>query len=240
MLPEIANDRRTIEAIQADPQLKALRQELLVAIGKYRYTYNFTWFGRPVIQLPDDLIALQELILSVRPELIVETGVAHGGLTVFAASILEWTGRGNVVGIDIDIRPPNREAIDRHPMKHRIRLIQGSSVSPDVVAQVREQAAGRRTMVLLDSNHTHDHVRQELELYAPLVGAGSYVVVYDTAIEDLPEGYETSRPWGKGNNPKTAVWEFLKTNPRFEIDKEIEDKLLMTVAPDGYLKCIRD
>jgi cephalosporin hydroxylase len=242
MLPPIPNTREMIESMQTDQDLQGLRQQLLYAIVKYRYSYNFTWFGRPIIQLPDDMITLQEIILSIRPDVIIETGVAHGGSLVFYASMLELLGEnGQVLGIDIDIRPHNRIEIEKHSLFKHITLIEGSSVDPTTIDQVKEFARGKhRIMVVLDSNHTHDHVLQELNLYAPLVTRGSYLIVLDTVIEDLPSEYYPDRPWGPGNNPKTAVQEFLKTTDRFEIDKEIENKLLITVAPDGYLKCIKD
>jgi cephalosporin hydroxylase len=198
---------------------------------------------------------MQELIWQVQPDLIIETGIAHGGSLIFSASMLALldlcdavakgtaldpkAAKRKVIGIDIDIRPHNREAIEKHPMSHRIEMIEGSSIDPEIIAQVRQAAKGyQRVLVCLDSNHTHDHVLAELEAYAPLVIVGSYCVVFDTIIEDMPPGSFPDRPWDKGNNPKTAVWEFLKSHPEFEIDKSIPHKLLITVAPDGYLRRI--
>jgi cephalosporin hydroxylase len=209
--------------------------------------------GRPIIQLPQDVIAMQELIWAVRPDLIIETGIAHGGSLVFSASLLALLDyadaieagevmdplrpRRKVLGVDIDIRSHNRHAIEAHAMSNRIEMIQGSSIDPSVIAQVREHAgAAKRVLVALDSNHTHEHVLAELEAYAPLVSVGSYCVAFDTLIEDMPAGSFPDRPWDKGNNPKTAVWDFLKSHPEFEIDKQIDHKLLISVAPDGYLK----
>ncbi len=213
----------------------------LVESVKDRYSYNFTWLGRPIIQYPQDILAMQELIWRVRPDLIVETGVAHGSSLVFYASMLELIGGpGEVLGVDVEIRPHNRSAIESHSMAKRVRLVEGSSVSDAVVSEVCARAAGRRTMVVLDSMHTHAHVARELEAYSPLVKQGSYVVVFDTVIEDLPAHSYPDRPWDKGNNPKTAVWEFLQSNDRFVIDREIESKLQITTAPDGYLKCVKD
>lgn len=211
-------------------------------VSIYKYSYNFTWLDRPIIQFPQDIIAIQEIIWQIKPDLIIETGIAHGGSLVFSASILELLGgNGQVLGIDIDIREHNRVEIERHPMYKRITMIQGSSIDDSIAQQVYDFARDKkRVLVVLDSNHTHDHVLRELQLYSPLVTKGSYLVVFDTAIEDMPEDFFPDRSWGKGNNPKTAVWEFLKTNDRFEIDKEIQNKLLITVAPDGYLKCIKD
>ena len=231
-----------VEGLKTDVELRELSLRWLQLSGKHRYTYNFSWMGRPVIQLPTDMMALQEIIWRVKPDLIVETGIAHGGSLVFSASMLELLGgNGSVIGIDIDIRKHNRDEIERHPMSKRITLLEGSSSSEAVVSDVKRLARGReRVMVILDSSHTHDHVLLELKLYSPLVSKNSYLVVLDTAIEDVPADYFPDRPWGKGNNPKTAVWEFLRGNDRFEIDRDIEAKLLITVAPDGYLKCVKD
>lgn len=210
--------------------------------AQYKYSYNFSWMGRPIIQYPQDMIAMQEIIWRVRPDLIIETGIAHGGSLVYYASMLELIGGdGLVLGIDIDIREHNRTAIEAHPMFKRIQMIQGSSIDKDVVAHVATvERDHKRVLVTLDSNHTHAHVRQELALYSPFVTRGSYLVVFDTVVEDMPKSLFPDRPWGPGDNPKTAVWDFLKSNDRFEIDQEIENKLLLTVAPDGYLKCVKD
>ncbi len=211
-----------------------------------QYSYNFSWLGRPIIQYPQDLIAMQEIIWTVQPDLIIETGIAHGGSLIFSASMLELNAAcggpqdAEVLGVDIDIRPHNRAAIEAHPMFRRISMIQGSSIAPDIVEQVRAKAAGKqRVLVCLDSNHTHDHVLAELEAYAELTTVGSYCVVFDTVVEDTAECCPSDRPWGKGNNPKTAVWEYLKTHSEFEIDKHIDYQLLISVAPDGYLRRVR-
>ena len=210
--------------------------------ARFKYTYNFSWLGRPIIQFPQDIIAMQEIIWRVKPDLIIETGIAHGGSLIFYSSMLELIGgNGQVLGVDIDIREHNRKGIEQHPMFKRIAMIQGSSTDENTIKQVYEFAKGRkRVLVGLDSNHTHEHVSNELQLYSPLVTKESYLVVFDTVVEDMPEDFFRDRPWGKGNNPKTAVREFLETNDRFIIDKEIENKLLITVAPDGYLRCIKD
>ncbi len=220
-----------------------------------RYMYNFESLGRPIIQTPIDMAAMQELIWEIKPDLIIETGIAHGGSLIFSASMLALldmcdaieSGKSinpkvsnrKVLGIDIDIRAHNRSAIEAHPMASRIQMIQGSSIVADIIAQVHAVAAKySRILVCLDSNHTHEHVLAELKAYAPLTSVGSYCVVFDTVVEDLPKEMFPDRPWGPGNNPKTAVWEYLKTHPEFQIDKSIQDKLLITVAPDGYLKRI--
>jgi len=210
--------------------------------SKYKYTYNFKWLGRPIIQFPQDVIAMQEIIWQVKPDLIIETGIAHGGSLIFHASMLELIGGdGQVLGIDIDIREHNRVEIEKHTMFKRITMIEGSSIDDNIIRKVYDSAKDKKQiLVVLDSNHTHNHVLKELELYSKLVTKGSYLVVLDTIIEDMPEDFFPDRPWGKGNNPKTAVWKFLQTNGRFKVDREIESKLLITVAPDGYLKCIKD
>jgi len=227
--------------------------QFLAASTRPQYSYNFFWQGRPIIQYPQDIVAMQELIWNVKPDLIIETGIAHGGSLIFSASMLAQLdmvdaiesgkmmdprkSNRKVLGVDIDIRAHNLEAINAHPMASRIQMIEGSSVAAEVVDQVKSIAAGyERVLVCLDSNHTHEHARAELELYAPLTSVGSYCVVFDTVIEDLPAEMFPDRPWGPGDNPKTAVWDYLKTHPEFEIDKMIDNKLLISVAPDGYLK----
>jgi cephalosporin hydroxylase len=208
-----------------------------------KYSYNFSCLGRPIIQYPQDIVAMQELIWSIQPDLIIETGIAHGGSLIFSAAMLELNAAcggcqdAEVLGVDIDIRAHNRDAIEAHPMSKRISMIQGSSIASEIIEQVKAKAEGKKSILLcLDSNHTHEHVLAELEAYAPLVTPGSYCVVFDTIIEDLPDDMFPDRPWGVGNNPKTAVWEYLKTHSEFEIDQSIQHKLLITVAPDGYLK----
>jgi len=236
----MANDEATIRAMAQNQRLRQLGLDFLVQTAPYKYSYGFSWLGRPIIQFPQDLVAIQEIIWSVKPDLIVETGVAHGGSLVLSASILELLGRGEVVGIDIEIRPHNRDAIERHPLAHRIKLLEGSSTASEVIDRVRRLAEDKQSvLVFLDSNHTHEHVLQELRMYSPLVSMGSYIVAFDTVIEDMPDDSFPNRPWGKGNNPKTAVWEFMRENDEFEIDKDLENKLLISVAPSGYLKRVR-
>jgi cephalosporin hydroxylase len=235
-----------IEAMARDAGLHQISSDWINRAQAARYSYHFEWMGRPIIQYPQDILAVQEIIWSVKPDLIIETGIAHGGSLIFSASMLELNAvsggpqDAQVLGIDIDIRAHNRVAIEAHPMARRIAMIQGSSTAPEVVSEVRARAAGKRSvLVMLDSNHTHDHVLAELEAYAHLATVGSYCVVFDTVIEDMPTDAFDDRPWGKGNNAKTAVWDFLKCHPEFEIDKSIQHKLLITVAPDGYLKRCR-
>lgn len=236
--------------------LNDLAMTFLQATTQPKYSYNYHWQDRPIIQYPQDIVAMQELIWSIKPDLIIETGIAHGGSLVFSASMLalldmcDAIEAGTVIdpskssrkalGIDIDIRAHNLTAIQDHPMASRIEMIEGSSIDPDIFAKVKKAAEGyERVLVCLDSNHTHDHVRSELELYAPLTSVGSYCVVFDTLIEDMPADEYPDRTWGPGNNPKTAVWDYLKTHSEFEIDKSIPAKLLITVAHDGFLKRLR-
>ncbi len=214
---------------------------------KVQYAYNFFWLGVPIIQAPQDLQALQEIIWETKPELIIETGIAMGGSLIFSASMLalleacDQIEKGEVLGIDIDIRPHNKKAISDHPMSKKITMLEGSSIAPEIIEKVKDFAKGKkRIMLCLDSNHTHEHVLEELRAYSPLVNVGGYIMVGDTGVEDTPAEFQpTERPWGKGNNPKTAVWQFLKENKNFEIDEVIESKLILTSAPDGYLKRVR-
>jgi len=232
--------KQRIDTYHSDDRLIEAARQFRKESMRSLYSYNFAWMGRPIIQYPQDVLIMQELIWGIKPDLIIETGIAHGGSLIFYASMLELIGKGQVIGIDIEIRPHNRSAIEKHPMFKRIRLIEGDSVSADVFRLIRNIANGKpKILVCLDSNHTHDHVLKEMELYASMVSVGSYLVVFDTIIEDMPDHFFPDRPWGKGNNPKTAVWEFLKKNDYFEIDRQIEHKLLITVASDGYLKRIR-
>jgi len=229
-----------------DPELREAAQQFLAASVTPQYSYNFTWLGRPVIQYPQDIVAMQELIWQVQPDLIIETGIAHGGSLILYASMLELLHScnghdGSVLGIDIDIRAHNRAAIEEHPMYKRIEMIEGSSIATDIVEQVHQAAMGKSTvMVVLDSNHTHKHVLAELHAYASLTSVGSYCVVFDTLIEDMPEGSYPDRDWGIGNNPKTAVAEFLATHPEFSLNKSVEDKILISVASGGYLQRVAE
>jgi Cephalosporin hydroxylase len=234
--------QHNIQLQAKDPSLAKLGLEFILKTAPTKYSYHFTWLGRPIIAYPQDMIAMQEIIWNVKPDLIIETGVAHGGSIVYYASLLELIGGdGLVLGIDIDIRKHNRELIEAHPMKKRIKLLEGSSVSSAIANEVKKIAANKKKVLLcLDSNHTHEHVLTELNLYADLISVGSYCIVFDTVIEDMPADWNWGiRPWGVGNNPKTAVVEFLKTNHDFVIDKEIDHKLLISVAPDGYLKRVK-
>ena len=252
-----------LDSVTSNEPLADATKSFLGETIKSGYSYNFEWLGRPIIQYPQDIAAMQELVWAVKPDLIIETGIAHGGSLILSASLLALLDycdaveagtpldvtkpARRVLGIDIDIRAHNRAAIEAHPLANRITMLQGSSVAPEIVDQVREYAAGyKRIMICLDSNHTHDHVLAELEVYAPLTSVGSYCIVFDTVVEDLPDNPD--RPWKRGNNPKTAMREYLKRLQAkdlkaqdgkrlvFAVDKTIENKLLITVAPEGYLR----
>ena len=222
-----------------DPKFKKMGLDFARETSAHNYSYNFTWMGRPIIQFPQDMLAMQEIIWEVKPDLIIETGIAHGGSLIYYASLMELIGKGEVIGIDIDIREHNRQDIEQHPMFKRITMLQGSSISTDIVEQVKKLAKNKPTiLVCLDSNHTHDHVLEELGLYSGFVSKGSYLIVFDTIIDDMPNDFFPNRRWGENNNPKTAVKEFLKENKTFEIDEQIQHKLVVSVAPEGYLKKI--
>ena len=234
---------REIEAQGGDETLRQASRDWMNLANRARYSYHFEWLGRPVIQYPQDLVAMQELMWRIKPDLVIETGVAHGGSLVFFASMLELNAvcggpaDATVLGIDIEIRAHNRSFIEAHPLARRIRLIQGSSTNATVVAEARRATQDRRkVMVSLDSNHTHDHVLAELQAYAPLVSAGSYCMVFDTVIEHMPRDMFPDRAWGPGNNPMTAVKAFLERHAEFEIDQEMDAKLLISVAPGGFLR----
>ncbi|MDB6145326.1 MAG: cephalosporin hydroxylase [Pseudomonas sp.] len=228
-----------ISAQGQDEKLQGLARDFFNESARHKYSYHFSWMGRPIIQLPQDMMAMQEIIWQVKPDLVIECGIAHGGSIIYYASLLELQGHGEVLGIDLDIRPHNREAIESHPMSKRIRMIEGSSIDPSIAEQVRTIGAGKKVILVLDSNHTHAHVLEELRLYAPLVSVDSYCVVMDTVVEDMPAEFFPDRPWGPGDNPKTAVWAYLEENNSFEIDYQMQNKLLVTVAPDGYLRRVR-
>ncbi len=244
-----------VASYESNSDLKESTKAFMLSSLKSKYSYNYSWMGRPIIQYPQDIIAMQELIWTTRPDLIIETGIAHGGSLIFSASMLAHLdlidaiengtiinpslSKRKVLGIDIDIREHNKQAIEKHPMSSRIEMIQGSSVEERVINKVRKIAEDyNRILICLDSNHTHNHVLAELEAYAPLTSVNSYCVVFDTVVEDMPNELSVDRPWGVGNNPKTAVKEFLCTHPEFEINKNIQNKLLISVAPEGYLRRI--
>lgn len=248
--------RLHVAAMSKDDRFKDLSETWLSNASAHKYSHNFTWLGRPIIQLPQDIVAVQELIWSVRPDLIIETGVARGGSLVLSASVLALLDlfesrqrtpsmlevsapKRRVVGVDVDLRQHNRDAIVGHPLADWIQLFDGSSTDPGVFQQIQKvRSRFQKCMVFLDSNHTHDHVLAELKLYSELISVGSYCVVFDTAIESFPPSAFPDRPWGPGNSPHTAVQDFLQANSSFEIDSEISSRLAISVAPDGYLKRI--
>ena len=238
--------RERVDANGRNDELTGAARAFTQASLTPQYSYNFSWLGRPIIQYPQDMIATQEIIWAVQPDLIIETGIAHGGSLIFSAAMLELNAAcggpsdAQVLGIDIDIRAHNRAAIEAHPMSKRITMVQGSSIAPEVIERVYAAARGKqRVLVMLDSNHTHDHVLAELEAYAFLTSVGSYCIVFDTVVEDMPAELFPDRPWGPGNNPKTAAREYIKNHSEFEVDKRIDHRLLISVAPDGYLKRVR-
>lgn len=240
---------REITSQGADAELHQSTREWFRKANKHNYSYHFEFLGRPLIQYPQDIVQVQELISLTKPDLIIETGIAHGGSVVLSAAMLclldVMEGKDprqssrKVVGVDIDIRPHNRIALEEHPLRFKMELIQGSSIDSQVIDKVRSYARDKeRVLVSLDSNHTHEHVLAELNAYADLVSLGSYCIVFDTVIEDLPAGSFSNRPWDIGNNPMTAVDEWLTIHPEFKADRGIDDKLLITVAPKGYLQRI--
>lgn len=251
---EFRSERReSIATYGGEEEWQGLTRQWVTRAFDKRYMYNFDWLGRPLIQFPADIVAFQEIVWDVKPDLIIETGIAHGGSLVLSASLLAMLDYSDaaaagtvldpaqpsrkVLGVDIDIRPHNRAEIDAHPMRSRIEMLEGSSVTDEMAARVRDYAAGfERVLVVLDSNHTHEHVARELALYAPLVTPGSYCMVFDTIVEDMDDSVFPDRPWAPGNSPKTAVWEFLEANPDFAVDRSVSDKLLISAAPDGWLR----
>lgn len=233
-------NKKLISLMSKNRSIHDITKKWFEKCSKYQYSYHFRWLGLPIIQFPQDIIAMQEIIWKVKPDLIIESGIARGGSLIFYASLLELLGKGKVIGIDIDIRKQNKVAIKKHPMYRRIIMLEGSSTDEKITKKVYEIAKKKKKVIVcLDSRHNHKHVLKELQLYSPLVTKGSYLVVFDTITNDMPASFSANHPWGKNNNPKTAIWEFLETNDRFEMDKDIENKLLITVAPDGYLKCIK-
>jgi len=233
-------NKKFIELMNKDQKVMDISKKWFEESIKYEYSYHFSWLGIPIIQYPQDIIALQEIIWKVKPDLIIETGIARGGSIIFSASLLELIGKGEVIGVDIDIKNANKKKILKHPLSKRITMIEGSSISKKTIDKIKKLVQEKnKILVILDSNHTHKHVLKELEIYSPLVSKNSYLIVFDTIVDDLPKQLLNNRPWGKKNNPKSAVKEFLAKNNRFRVDKGIEKKLLFTVAPMGFLKCIK-
>lgn len=234
-------DPQRIHEMASSQEVRDIAAQFINRTAPYKYVYNFKWLGRPVIQFPQDLIAIQEIVWNVQPAFIIETGVAHGGSLVFHASILELIGKGRVIGIEVELREHNRLALDAHPLGHRVELVEGSSLDANVVREVSRLVGGEGpVLVILDSNHTHEHVLEELRVYSRFVTRGSYLIVLDTIVEMMPEDAFPDRPWSRGNNPYTAVQQFLGETPRFEVDPLYPEKLLITSAPGGYLLCVEE
>jgi cephalosporin hydroxylase len=245
--------KRNIAAIRESKTLSHLSNQWIREVSTLKYIYNFDWLGRPIIQMGSDMVAVQEAIWTTRPDLIIETGIAHGGSLLYHASLLALLDvcdafesgetlnprrpKRQVLGIDIDIRAHNRKAIESHPLSGYLTMFEGSSIGADTVSKVVDFAKDfQRVMVVLDSNHTEAHVLAELEAYAPLVSPGGYCIVFDTAIENMPGDFYSDRPWGRGDNPMTAVWKYLESNPEFTIDGELDGKILIGNAPNGFLR----
>lgn len=235
-----------IRAYPDDLELQDTLKKALQVMTKTKYAYNFYWLGRPIIQGPPDLQAYQEIIWNFKPDLIIETGIARGGSLIFFASmiaLLEYCGeidKGDVLGIDVDIREHNKQAILAHPLNKKITMYEGSSIDNQIIEKVKKFAKNKKRILLfLDSNHTHDHVLEELRAYAPLVSVGGYCVVCDTGIEDIKTDFSGERPWGQGNSPKSALVEYLKENDSFEIENYYDRKIMITCATDGFLKRIK-
>jgi cephalosporin hydroxylase len=239
--------QKNIAGLGADPNLWEQSLNWMTSVGRHKYCYNFQWLGRPIIQYPQDIVAFQEVVNQTKPDLIIETGVAHGGSLVLSASLLAlldiMEGKDprdssrKVIGIDIDIREHNRKALDKHPLRYKIELVEGSSVDPHIVQRVHQLAqAAENVLVSLDSNHTKDHVAKELDAYADLVNVGSYCIVFDTVVEYMPPEFTQGREWGPGNSPMNAVDDFIKKNSNFVVDQSFDNRLLITVGRGGYLK----
>ena len=234
--------KKNLNKMNRDKKLFKKSLNWMIHADKYKYTYNFQWAGIPVIKFPNDLVALQEIISKVKPDVIIETGVAHGGSVVFSASMLQlYSSKSSfVVGIDIDIRKHNLTRLKKNKFYNRLKLIEGSSTAPEVIHKVKKLIKGKKKiMVFLDSNHTYQHVKDEINIYKDLVTKNSYLVVEDTFSEYFPKGYYSNRPWDVGNNPMIALKEFLQQNKNFVVDKEICSKLQITETFDGYLKKIK-
>ncbi len=232
-----------ITAMGADAELRQKSLDWMLHADKYKYTYNFTWMGRPIIKFPSDIVIQQELMWKLKPDLVIETGIAHGGSIIFTASMMEMMGiEGEVIGLDIDIRQHNRDLIESHPMKKRITMYEGSSTDPVIVEKVRQHTVGKKcVMVILDSLHSHEHVYNEMKAYAPMVTIGSYCVLPDTFIEFFPKGYYSdTRPWDVGDNPYTGMKQYLaETGDMFETDYSLTHKAMITETIDGYLRRVK-
>lgn len=235
-----SDKRRDAESQSRDAALKQIALDFIIQSDRYNYAYQWTWLGLPILQMPQDVMALQEMIWANRPDVIIETGIAWGGSVALYASLLQLIGNGRVVGVDLNLMDHVATRVMSYPFSGRIRLHKGSSIDPSVVTAIKASIEpGESVMVLLDSNHTHDHVLQELRIYAPLVSKGQYLVVSDTYVEDVPTQVHRPRAWGPGNNPRTALHAYLKETDRFEVDIALENKLLLSFMPGGLLRCVK-
>lgn len=238
------NRARQSVALGHDKSVFSSSLDLVLDLDRFDYSYLWTWLGVPIIQMPADVMATQEVIWSTKPDIIIETGIARGGSVLFMASILELIGKGRVIGVDIDIRAHNRESIESHPMSKRVMMIEGPSSDPETVAEVTASIPdGASVMVVLDSDHSRDHVLSELRAYAPLVTKGCYLVVADTLVGHVDEANaprKRSKLWFKGNEPLAALNDYLKETDRFEVDPVVNGKLVVSSSPGGYLKCVRE
>ena len=234
-------DPASIRTMAADPESIRVRREWMATATRHGYSYNFSWLGIPIIQHPEDIVIVQELIWSTQPDLVIETGIAFGGSLLLSASILKLLGgERQVLGVDIDIRAHAHSTLATHPLASSISTIEGDSIAPNVIEQVRQlRSRHDRVLVILDSNHTYVHVAAELSLYGEFVSVGSYLIVMDTIIRDLPPEAFSDRPWDAENSPWTAVKEFLRADDRFVAASDVNDRLLATAAPDGYLVRLR-
>jgi len=233
--------RETAASQMKDAELRKTALDFIIDSDKHGYGYQWTWLGLPFIQMPQDMIVTQEIIWETKPDLIIETGIAWGGSVVFYASLLQLIGNGEVVAVDLNLYDHVAQRIMSYPFSDRVHLYKGSSTDPAIAAKVKAHVKlGKKVMVLLDSNHTHQHVLDELRIYAPLVTKGQYLVVSDTIVEDIPPQKHRLRPWGPGNNPKTALRQYMKESDRFEVDEYTNSKLLLTYTPEGYCRCVKD
>lgn len=226
----------------ADAKLNKNALKVLIKADYYNWIHQTNWLGQPILQLPQDMFALQEIIYKTRPEYIIELGVAWGGSLLFYSTLMEVLGGKKIIGVDIYLPSSLKKRLNSYDrVSQRIVLIKGSSVEEATVKKIKRIIGNsKKTLVILDSNHTHEHVLRELRIYSQFIGKGYYLVCTDTIIEDIPEQKHRPRPWGLGNNPKTALRQFLRENKSFKIDKEIKNKLLLSCNPDGYLFRYKD
>jgi cephalosporin hydroxylase len=226
----------------ADKTLQKQALDILVKADEHRWIHQNSWFGEPLLNLPQDMFAIQDIVWRTRPEFIVEVGVAWGGSLLFEASLLEILGGKKVIGIDIFIPNDLKQRLNSHgKVSEKLLLIEGSSTSSETLDKLKEVLAGsRKVLVILDSYHTHDHVLKELQLYSSFVGKDHYIICGDTIVEYIPSQLHRPRPWGPGNNPATAVKKFLSETNRFEVDLKIDQRLLFSCHPGGYLRATKE